>query len=128
MSATEIEKQLDQLANFQAEKDYLALHKKELIDQVLTPEIKARLEEIEEEFAGRTQAVEDNIAVLEEEIRHAVIQHGETIRGTFLRAVWNQGRITWDSKAMERYSQTHPEVLAYRKQGEPFISIKKIGP
>jgi len=125
-STNDIEKQLDQLANFRAEKDYLGLYKQELIDQVLTPEIKARLEEIEAEFAGRLQAVDENITALEGEIRQAVIQHGETVRGSFLRAIWHKGRVTWDTQGMERFSRAHPEVLAYRKQGEPFISITKI--
>jgi hypothetical protein len=39
-----ISQKLDQLANYQAQKDYFALQKQELIDQFLTPEIKARLD------------------------------------------------------------------------------------
>jgi hypothetical protein len=74
------------------------------------------------------EAVDENIALLEGEVRQAVIQHGETVRGTFLRAIWHQGRVTWDTKGMQRYSQSHPEILAYRKQGGPFISIMRIEP
>jgi hypothetical protein len=121
----DITEKLDRLANFQAERDFLALHKQELIDQVLTPEIKARLEEIEMEFAQRVEAVDENIAALEEEIKNDVIQHGTTVRGTFLRAVWNKGRVTWNTKAMDGYASTHPEILEFRKEGQPFVSIKK---
>lgn len=121
----DITEKLDQLANFQAERDFLALHKQELIDQVLTPEIKARLEEIEMEFAQRVEAVDENISALEEEIKNDVIQHGTTVRGTFLRAVWNKGRVTWNTKAMDGYASTHPEILQFRKEGQPFVSIKK---
>jgi hypothetical protein len=53
-----ISQQLDQLANYQAQRDYLALQKKELIDRILTAEIKARLEEIEAEFSGKLDVVE----------------------------------------------------------------------
>ena len=121
----DITEKLDRLANFQAERDFLALHKQELIDQVLTPEIKARLEEIEMEFAQRVEAVDENISALEEEIKNDVIQHGTTVRGTFLRAVWNKGRVTWNTKAMDGYASTHPEILEFRKEGQPFVSIKK---
>jgi hypothetical protein len=121
----DITEKLDRLANFQAERDFLALHKQELIDQVLTPEIKARLEEIEMEFAQRVEAVDENISALEEEIKNDVIQHGTTVRGTFLRAVWNKGRVTWNTKAMDGYASTHPEILQFRKEGQPFVSIKK---
>jgi hypothetical protein len=124
--SSEITQMLDQLANFQAQRDVLNLQKRELIDQILTEEIKARLEEIEAEFAIRMEAVEENIALLEEEIRAEVIRHGATVKGTFLRAIWNKGRVSWDSRGIERYAQNHPEVLSFRKQGKPYVSITKI--
>jgi hypothetical protein len=124
--SSEISELLDQLANFQAQRDVLNLQKRELIDQILTAETKARLEEIEAEFATRVEAVEENISLLEEEIKTEVIQHGATVKGTFLRAVWNKGRISWDTRGIERYAQAHPEVLGFRKQGKPYVSITKI--
>jgi hypothetical protein len=124
--SSEIAQLLDQLANFRAQQDVLNLQKRELIDQILTEEIKARLEEIEAEFATRMEAVDENIALLEEEIRAEVIQHGATVKGTFLRAVWNKGRVSWDTRGIERYAQSHPEVLDFRKQGSPYVSITKI--
>ena len=77
------------------------------------------------EFAQRVEAVDENISALEEEIKNDVIQHGTTVRGTFLRAVWNKGRVTWNTKAMDGYASTHPEILQFRKEGQPFVSIKK---
>lgn len=124
MSET-IANQLDQLANFMAQRDVLNLHKKELIDQVLTPEIKARLEEIEAEFAGKLEAVEANISAMEEDIRQTALQHRASVRGTFLRVVWHKGRVSWDTKSLDRYAQAHPEIDAFRKQGEPYVSILK---
>ena len=124
--ADEINQKLDQLANYQAQRDYLALQKKELIDQILTAEIKARLEEIEAEFSGRLEVVDENITALEQEIREEVLNQGAAVRGTFLRAIWNQGRVTWDTKNMDRYALAHPEILRYRKQGQPFVTIRKI--
>ncbi len=125
MSA-DISAMLDQLANFYAQRDVLALQKQELIDQILTPEIKARLEEIETEFAGRLESVEENITRLEAEVRDEALRHGASVKGSFLKAVWNRGRVSWDTRGMERYSQEHPEILAFRKQGQPYISIIKV--
>jgi hypothetical protein len=127
MPAT-INAKLDQLANYQAEKEVLQLQKQELLDEILTAEIKARLEEIEAEFAPRLVAVEENIAALEEEIKTEVLQGGATVRGTFLRATWNRGRITWDTKGMDEYALYHPEVMRYRKQGQPYVSITRVEP
>ncbi len=121
-----VNEKLDQLANFQAEKDVLQLQKQELIDEILTAEIKARLDEIEAEFAPRVAAVEENIAALEAEIKADVLKNGETIRGTFLRAVWNRGRVSWDTKSMDEYALYHPEVIRFRKQGQPYVSITRV--
>lgn len=121
-----VNEKLDQLANYQAEKDVLQLQKQELIDQILTAEIKARLDEIEAEFAPRVAAVEENIAALEEEIKADVLKNGETIRGTFLRAVWYRGRVSWDTKSMDEYALYHPEVIRFRRQGQPYVSITRV--
>ncbi len=117
---------LDRLANYQAQKEVLKLDKQALIDQVITAEIKARLDEIDAEFAGRLEAVDANIEKLEEEIKEDVIKHGATVRGTFLMAVWNKGRVSWDTKRLEVFAQYHPEILGYRKQGQPYISIRTL--
>jgi hypothetical protein len=125
MSKT-ISEKLDLLAEFQAQKDLLAIDKQALIDQVLTPEIKARLAEIDAEFASRSEVVDVNITALEAEIKDDVIQHGATVRGAHLLAVWNRGRVSWDDRSLSDYARSHPEVLSFRKQGEPSISIRRV--
>lgn len=124
MSDSTIEK-LNRLADFQAQRDFLTLQKKELIDSILPPEIKAKLDEIEDEFNGRLEAVNANIEALECEIKQDAIETGSSVQGEFLRAVWNKGRTSWDNDGLEKYARTHPEILSYRKQGSPFISIRK---
>jgi len=126
MMSEEITNKLDQLANFLAQRDVLNLQKKELIDQVLTPEIRARLEEIDSEFAGKLEAVDTNIEVLEEEVRQAALRHGASVKGTFLRVVWHKGRISWDTRSLDEYAEVHPEITGFRKQGEPYVSIVKV--
>ena len=122
----ELTNKLDKLANFLAQRDVFSLQKKELVDQVLTPEIRARLDEIEAEFAGKMEAVEANIADLEEEIRQEALRQGASVKGNFLRVVWHKGRVSWDTKSLDEYARSHPEVTAFRKQGEPYVSIVKI--
>ena len=124
--SNEIAEKLDQLANCQAEREVLTFQKQELIDQILPPEIKARLDEIEIEFADRFAVVDERIQALQEEVRAEVIRHGGTVKGTFLRAIWHQGRVTWDTQGMDRYALTNPDVLRFRRQGEPFVSITRV--
>lgn len=125
MAETIIDK-LNRLADFQAQRDYLNLQKQELIESVLPPEIKARIEEIEAEFSGRLEAVNANIEGLECDIKQDAVEEGATVQGQFLQAVWNRGRTSWDNVGLERYARMHPEILSYRKLGSPFIAIRKL--
>jgi HEAT repeat protein len=124
--STDISQKIDQLANYQAQRDVLELEKQSLIDQLMPPEIKARIEEIEAEFSGKREAVDGNIAQLESEIKEEVIRHGATVKGSFLRVVYHPGRVTWDTKSLDAYARARPELLEFRKQGEPFVSIQKV--
>ena len=125
MSAN-ISEKLDQLANYQAQKDVLALEKQALIDQLIPPEIKARIEEIEAEFEGKSEVVDANIAALEAEIREGVLRQGASAKSTFLRVVYHSGRVSWDTKSLEAYARARPEILEFRKQGEPYVTIQKV--
>ncbi len=126
MDELEIKKKLDQLADFQAQQDVLTMQKKALIDEILNAEVRAKLDEIEAEFADKTEAVNTNIAKLEEEIKQSVKVLGTSVKSKFFHAVWVKGRVSWDTKAMDNYAIYHPEILKMRKQGEPSVSLRKI--
>jgi hypothetical protein len=125
MSATIIDK-LNQLAEFQAQRDFLNLEKQEVINHLIPPEIRAQLEDVEAEFAAKLEGVNQNIETLEAEIRSDVLDCHESYSGSYLKAVWVQGRTSWDNNRLEDYAREHPEVLAFRKKGDPYIQIRKI--
>jgi hypothetical protein len=122
----DITQKLDQLANFQAQRDVLELEKQSLIEQLIPPEIKDRIAEIKAEFTGKREAVEDNIAALEADIREQVIRQGASAKSTFLRVVYHSGRVTWNTKSLDAYARARPEILEFRKQGQPFVTIQKV--
>ena len=122
----EIKAKLDKLFEYQSQIDVLNLEKKELIDSVLTPEIKAKIADIETEFAGKAEAAERNSASLTAEIKEAVIPVGETVRGDFLMAVWNKGRTSWDTAQLNKAIKLIPALAEYKKEGSPSVSIRKI--
>ena len=121
-----ITEKLDRLAEFHAQRDVLNIDKQALIDQLLTPEIKSRLAEIEAEFGEKAEAVNANIAALEAEIKAAILTHGESVKGQHFQAVWSRGRVAWDDKGLSGYAKAHPELLEFRKQGEPSVSIRRV--
>lgn len=124
MNENEIKSMLDKLADYQAQAAHANMEKQALIDSVYTAEIKARISEIEAEFAGKTEGVSENIAALEAEIKKAVTQNGASVKGNFLHAVFAKGRVSWDTKSLEGYAAAHPELLAFRKEGDPSVSIR----
>lgn len=121
-----ITEKLDSLAELHSQADALAIGKQDLIDQAIPPEVKARLDEIEAELTPAIDAVRQKIADLESEIKIAVILEGNTAKGAHFMAVWNKGRVTWDTKGLDGYLVAHPEIVAFRKVGEPTVSLRKI--
>jgi len=115
---------LEKLAEYQAQKDIANADKQALIDAVLTDEIKAKLADIEAEFANKTEAVSANIAALEAEIKQDVLAGGESVKGSVYHAVFAKGRVSWDAKTLDGFAVTHPEILFARKEGDPSVSIR----
>ena len=115
---------LNQLAELKSAVDALNIKKQALIESVLTPEIKQQLAEIDAEFAPEYEAVSEKTAVLEQEIKIDVVQAGETVKGDHLMAVFNKGRVSWDTKGLEGVLALIPELEKFRKEGDPSVSIR----
>jgi len=114
---------LDKIADLKSAQSLRESEKQALIDQVLTPEIKTKIAEIEAEFAA-SDNVTDTINLLTEEVKSEVAQLGETVKGTFLMAVYSKPRVSWDTKALDGYIVSHPELKQFRKEGAPSVSIR----
>ena len=125
MNEIEIKQKLDQLAEFQSARDVAMLEKQSLLDEIYTAEIKSRMAEIEAEFAGKTEAVNENIAALEAEIKQAIIVHGASVKGSVFHAVFAKGRVTWESKGLDGLLVAVPQLAQFRKEGEPSVTIRK---
>lgn len=115
---------LNRLAHTRAQRARLEAEKQAAIDRIVTPEIKAQLDAIEREFTETGKDLDYTIAVLEAEIKAAVLAQGASVSGTQLHAAWTRGRVTWDTRALDTYSALHPEICTYRKEGEPFVVIR----
>ena len=121
-----IEGMLEELAGLKDGAYALLEKKQQLVDQVITPEIKAKIEEINAEFEPAIVAANEKIDALESSIKQHVIAGGETVKGSVLMAVYSKGRVSWDTKALDGYAVAHPEVGQFRKEGAPSVSIRKV--
>lgn len=106
--------------------DAISQEKQALIDQVLTPEIKEKLAEIDAEFDPKAEEIAQQKSMLEAEIKQEVLEAGRTIKGTYHSFVWSKPRVSWDTKALDGYAAAHPEIQAFRAEGAPSVSVRKV--
>lgn len=123
----DIEARLNDLADLRAKKDLLDIQKKDLIDSVIPTEVKIKLREIDDEFADAYSALATALQEVESEIKHAVIEQGHSFTGNALQAVYMPGPVTWESKVLEGMAKLIPQINEARKEGEPFVQIRKNG-
>ena len=105
--------------------DAINQEKQALIDQVLTPEIKEKLAEIDAEFDPKSDELSQQKSMLEADIKMEVLQAGQTVKGTFHSFVWSKPRVSWDTKALDGYALAHPEIAQFRTEGSPSVSVRK---
>lgn len=91
---------------------------------VILKQIQSELDALEVEYQPVLERAEENIAALENEIRTDVLLYGESISGGMYRATYTQGRVSWDNDGMAKYAISHPDVLEFRKQGQPVVSLR----
>ena len=102
----------------------LDLQEQDEINTVLTPELLAKVDEIRAKYKDTKEAVSFEIGVLEQEIKADALSRKGTIKSANVMAVWNKGRVSWDSKLLEGMAKLEPKLLAARKEGEPTVSIR----
>ena len=121
-----IQEMLDQLAELQAQLEVIRLSKHAAIDTVITPEIKARLDEIDAEFDPQNDSIEVAIDALTTNIKAEVIATGASVKGAHLQAVYTKGRVSWDTKMLDGLAIVFPKLEEARKIGDPSVSIRKV--
>jgi phage host-nuclease inhibitor protein Gam len=117
--------QLHQLSEMKAAADALRLEYEARRAEIMKP-VQDELAALELEFAPLQDTLTQNIAELELAVKQAVLQHGTSVRGDRLQAVFTRGRVTWDTKNLDLYARTHPEVLRFRKVGTPSVSVRAV--
>ncbi len=105
--------------------DLVSQEKAALIDEVLTPEIKEKLAEIDAEFEPKIDTLSQEKSMLEAEIKQEVLSAGRTVKGTYHSFVWSKPRVSWDTKALDGYAAAHPEIAQFRAEGAPSVSVRK---
>ena len=124
----EIKKGLGKLDNAKSRMDVVRMERDRLIDGVYTPEIRAQVKEIEEEFDTTLEIIQEEVAEIQNILKGLVIQHGESVKIELdtgsASAVYVKGRESWDTKKLNGYAIAHPEILVLKKIGDPSVRFK----
>lgn len=97
------------------------------IEQILTPEIKAVLDEIGAEFNAKKKFASERIEDLKQQIKTEVLALGHTMEDGHYQFRWSKGRAGgWDGKMLDGMSKLIPELNAARKpDGDPTVTFIK---
>jgi hypothetical protein len=87
-------------------------------------QIRAQLEALDAEFCDRLREADEEVSRLEDEVKEAVREAGASVKHEGIHAIYMRGRVTWDSRGLSSYAETHPEVLDFRRVGNPSVSIR----
>ena len=114
---------LDKLSEIQSAADALQADYEQKRAAILAT-VQEQLDALEAEYTPKLSAAVENANTITQAIKAAVIEQGASVKGAYLQAVYTKGRVSWDSKALEGFSAAHPEILTFRKVGEPSVSVR----
>jgi hypothetical protein len=120
-----VTEKLERLSNLRGAAEVARLNYEAKHAEILK-QIQAELDALDSEYKPVLEAAEENIAALENEIKTDVLLYGESISGGMYRASYTQGRVSWDNDGMAKYAASHPDVLQFRKQGQPIVSLRVV--
>lgn len=120
-----VAEKLERLSNLRGAAEVARLNYESKQKEILK-QVQAELDALDFEYKPVLEAADENIATLENEIKTDVLLYGESISGGMYRASYTQGRVSWDSAGMAKYAASHPDVLQFRKQGQPIVSLRVV--
>jgi DNA-binding Lrp family transcriptional regulator len=118
-----VAEKLERLSNLRNAAEFTRLDYETKRMQILK-QVQKELDALDSEYKPVMERAEENIAALENEIKTDVLLHGESVSGGMYRATYTQGRVSWDNDGITKYAASHPEVLQFRKQGQPIVSLR----
>jgi DNA-binding Lrp family transcriptional regulator len=118
-----VAEKLERLSNLRNAAEFTRLDYETKRTQILK-QVQAELDALDLEYKPVLEAAEENLAALENEIKTDVLLYGGSVSGGMYRATYTQGRVSWDNEGITKYAEYHPDVLQFRKQGQPIVSLR----
>ena len=120
-----IETMLYQLHDYEQILLDIKLKQQELVDQLITPDVKKAVDDIHTEFVPRLQTAAYAIETLKQAIREEVLKLGHTVENEYYQVQWKKGRSGgFDTGMLEGMARLIPQINDARKpDGEPTVSF-----
>ena len=118
-----VSEKLFRLTNLQAATDLTRMDYEEKRNEILK-QVQSELAALDAEYKPLLESAEENITMLTAEIKNDVLLHGDSVQGGAYRALYVQGRTSWDNAGMTKYASAHPDVLKFRKQGQASVTLR----
>ena len=88
--------------------------------------LRARLAQVQARFAPQHAGLARDVALVESQVKAAVLAHGQSVKGERLHAVYVRGKTHWDTAMLGGYALHHPEVLRCSEPGKPSVTLRKV--
>lgn len=86
--------------------------------------VQSQLDAIDTDMTPRLKQLADRMTAAELAVRQAMLTFGKSYWRGRVKATYSRGRVTFDSKALQEYAVTHPEIEKFKKVGNPIVSIR----
>ena len=120
-----VSEKLFRLTNLQAHTDLTRMDYEEKRAEILK-RVKSTLDTLDAEYKPVFETADEEITALTAEIKNDVLLHGDSVQGGAYRAIYVQGRSSWDNEGMTKYAAAHPDVLKFRKSGQASVTLRAI--
>lgn len=113
---------LDLLAEYKRQIDDITVEC-EAAEMVAMPlDVRKRVEAVRKDHEKRLEPIRQRLKSAEGQVEAFVLESGQTLKGQSVTATYNGGRVTY--KDLEEYVKTHPDLLAYRKEGKKYVKFQ----
>ena len=86
--------------------------------------VQAQLDALDAEFSERREVERLESEQAEAEARTAVLAYGSSFKYGRVQAIYARGRVTWDTRGLARYMESHPELGQFRRVGQPSVTFR----
>lgn len=122
-----IQQMLEHVESLKIKRDLAMSDHKTRRDAIIPAELRLQLAMLDDEHDAEMEEIDQTIADAEAQLKAAVAEVGETIKGQHYQAVYAKPRVSWDTKRLEQYAKANDlGILDFRTEGAPSVSIRPV--